>query len=73
MADEVLGVMARSLYEEYGGVPLGVIATAIRRGMAGKAGVVNGHKLTYPMLCGWVEAELRRVEEYNYNRHQSLK
>ena len=78
-ADTVLGggmgkpqvaAMTSLFLDDFKGRPIGTILLAIRYGIQQK---VIGHKLTYPLLCEWVNAIDAQVEEHNYNEHLRTK
>lgn len=78
-ADTVLGggmgkpqvaAMTNLFLDDFKGRPIGTILLAIRYGIQQK---VIGHKLTYPLLCEWVNAIDAQVEEHNYNEHLRTK
>ena len=78
-ADTVLGggmgkpqvaAMTNLFLDDFKGRPIGTILMAIRYGIQQK---VIGHKLTYPLLCEWVNAIDAQVEEHNYNEHLRTK
>lgn len=70
MAKPQIAVMTNLFLDDFNGRPIGTILMAIRYGIQQK---VIGHKLTYPLLCEWVNAIDAQVEEHNYNEHLRTK
>ena len=70
MAKPQIAVMTNLFLDDFKGRPIGTILMAIRYGIQQK---VIGHKLTYPLLCEWVNAIDAQVEEHNYNEHLRTK
>jgi hypothetical protein len=70
MQPGVLVEMAHLFIDQYQGRPIGTIIMGVRRGMQQKT---IGHKLTYPLLCQWMEDMDAAVEEHNYNEHLRTK
>lgn len=64
-----IALLTRLLMEDFYGVPVGLIIKGVRDGIR-KATV--GHKLTYPLLCSWIEEVRDQVEQHNYNEHMRL-
>ncbi len=64
-----LALLVRLLMEDFYGVPVGLIIKGVRDGIR-RATV--GHKLTYPLLCSWIEEVRAQVEQHNYNEHMRL-
>ena len=70
MAKPQIAVMTNLFLDDFNGRPIGTILMAIRYGIQQK---VIGHKLTYPLLCEWVNAIDAQVEDHNYNEHLRTK
>lgn len=65
-----LAVLAGLLMADYGNRPIGGIIMAIRRGIRNPA---VGHRLTYPILCSWMDAQDAAVERHNHDQHLRTK
>lgn len=66
----VLKQMAEMLLIDYKSRPAGCVIMAVREGLRG---VVFGHKITYPLLCQWMNEQDARVENHNFNDYLSKK
>ncbi len=67
---KVIKGMARMFMDDFGSRPAGCVVQAIRDGV--KTQTV-GHKLTYPILCQWMNEMDARVEAENYNQYLATK
>jgi hypothetical protein len=66
MSQEQIAIISTLAMDDFKCYAIGNIIRAIRRGVKQKA---VGHKLTYPMLCEWMEAVCAEVEQMNYNEY----
>lgn len=66
MNEQTLAFMAKMTVEHYGGRPIGTLARALTTGVRSK---VIGHKLTFPLLCEWIERVDAEIEQMNYNEY----
>lgn len=64
-----IALLVKLFMEDFYGRPIGAIIKAVRDGIR-KSTV--GHKLTYPLLCGWVYDMDEAIEQHNYNEHVRL-
>ena len=67
---DTIRVITTLFMDDFKGRAIGTLLLAIRYGIQQK---VIGHKLTYPLLCEWVNAIDAQVEEHNYNEHLRTK
>lgn len=69
MSAQQISLITKLFMEDFYGVPIGLVTKAVRDGVR-KATV--GHKLTYPLLCSWIEEIRAQVEQHNYDEHMRL-
>lgn len=66
LSKEQIALIAGLMMEDFKGYAVGNILRAIRKGIKNKT---VGHKLTYPILCEYMDNVLAEVEQMNHNEY----